>query len=159
GISFQRHARVPILDRTDQELFVRTGCYVLYDNGIWRMWYLGGSRWIDIKGKATPTYNLRYLQSSNGLDWGKTGVLSMDLGSLDEFGFGRPYVRKQATHYQMWYSIRTISKGYRPGFAESTDGLSWVRKDHEVGLDVSPDGWDSEMICYSTLLKVHGATY
>ena len=31
------------------------------------------------------------------------------------------------------------------GYAVSDDGRSWTRRDEEVGIDLSPTGWDSEM--------------
>ena len=68
----------------------------------------------------------------------------LDLATEDEFGFGRPFIIKENNLFKMWYSIRTISKGYRLGYAESVDGLSWDRKDDQVGIDVSSSGWDSK---------------
>jgi hypothetical protein len=55
----------------------------------------------------------------------------------------------------MFYSIRTRSKGYRLGYAESKDGVTWQRRDDDVGIDVSADGWDSEMIAYASVVA-HG---
>ena len=55
--------------------------------------------------------------------------------------------------YRMWYSYR--GQNYRIGYAESKDGLRWVRKDKEVGIDLSKDGWDSEMIEYAYVFQ-HG---
>jgi hypothetical protein len=55
----------------------------------------------------------------------------------------------------MWYSYRGLenyrtdkSNSYRIGYAESADGIEWIRKDDYLGLDVSPSGWDSEMVAY-----------
>ena len=50
----------------------------------------------------------------------------------------------------MWYSYRGQKniETYRIGYAESSNGVNWTRKDNLVGIDVSADGWDSEMICY-----------
>ena len=50
----------------------------------------------------------------------------------------------------MWFSYRggEISETYRIGYAESVDGKLWQRMDELVSLDVSPDGWDSDMVCY-----------
>jgi hypothetical protein len=55
----------------------------------------------------------------------------------------------------MWYSYRQKrgyrsdkSSSYRLGYAESRDGIKWNRKDDQVGINVSPSGWDSEMIEY-----------
>lgn len=159
GESFTRCSQAPILDRSDGELFVRTAACVRADNESWKMWYIAGDRWIDIGGKQVPTYNMRYLESNDLATWGKEGRVVLDLSSADEFGFGRPFVVKEDRLYKMWYSIRTVTKGYRLGYAESADGLSWVRKDDEVGIDVSDIGWDSEMICYSCIQKTRYGTY
>ena len=159
GESFRRRSRVPVLDRSDGERFVRTAANVMIDEGRWKMWYIGGSDWLEVHGKSVPSYTLRYLESADGLHWGPSGKVCLDFASTDEYGFGRPFVIKQNSGYAMWYSIRSISKGYRLGYAESPDGLTWQRKDDEVGLDVSPDGWDSEMICFSSLVTVGDKTY
>jgi hypothetical protein len=59
----------------------------------------------------------------------------------------------------MFYSVRTRSKGYRLGYAESVDGLNWTRKDEAIGIDVSDSGWDSQMIAYSSLVKHKDKVY
>jgi hypothetical protein len=59
----------------------------------------------------------------------------------------------------MFYSIRTVSKGYRLGYAESKDGLNWIRKDEEMGLNVSKDGWDSKMVSYSSVVTFRDKVY
>lgn len=159
GHTFQRHSRVPVLDRSDRELFVRSAAYVHHHNDRWRMWYVAGDRWIEVHGKQVPTYNLRYLESPDGVTWGKEGTVCLDLHGQDEFGFGRPFVIQKDGRYNMWYSIRTISKGYRIGYAESQDGLNWVRKDSEVGIDVSETGWDSQMICFACVQETKYGTY
>lgn len=159
GKNFKRYSRVPILDRSDHELFVRTAANVHQDQDKWKMWYIAGSKWIDFNGKRVPTYNLRYLESEDGINWGKEGRRCLDLADKDEYGFGRPFVVKENHIYKMWYSIRTFSKGYRLGYAESTDGLNWNRKDDEVGINVSQSGWDSQMISFGCIQKTKYGTY
>ena len=39
-------------------------------------------------------------------------------------------------------------KAYRIGYAYSEDLNNWTRDDDCVGIDVSMDGWDSDMLCY-----------
>lgn len=48
----------------------------------------------------------------------------------------------------MWYSYRGGMNTYRIGYAESGDGINWERTDGNVGIDISPDGFDSKMIEY-----------
>ena len=58
---------------------------------------------------------------------------------------------------RMWYASRGDS--YRIGYAESKDGLTWTRKDHESGIDVSESGWDSEMLAYPYVFAHEGDYY
>ncbi len=60
----------------------------------------------------------------------------------------------------MWYSVRNGSdyrknteKSYRIGYAESVDGIKWIRKDKDVGIDVSEEGWDIEMLAYPNVYR------
>jgi hypothetical protein len=59
----------------------------------------------------------------------------------------------------MWYSIRGFKDLYKMGYAESTDGIHWERKDQQVGISPSDIGWDSEMICYPCVIDVKGKRY
>jgi predicted GH43/DUF377 family glycosyl hydrolase len=159
GEHFSRYSEVPILDRGDGELFVRSSPFVLHDDDKWKMWYIAGDQWIDFKGKQVPTYNLRYLESSDPFNWGKQGTVCLDLGESDEFGFTRPFVIKEDGLFKMWYSIRSFSKEYRLGYAESQDGLQWVRKDNEVGISPSVTSWDSEMMLCPCIQETRFGTY
>ena len=86
--------------------------------------------------------------------------MCLDFRDDDEYALGRPWVVKDSNIYRMFYSIRTRSKGgYRLGYAESGDGLSWERKDDAVGIDVSDTGWDSEMIAYASIYRHENDTY
>jgi predicted GH43/DUF377 family glycosyl hydrolase len=159
GESFQRYSQVPILERSDRELFVRSAAYVHCEEDIWKMWYIAGDKWVNVNGKQVPTYNVRYLKSTDGVTWGKQGVVCLELANDDEYGFGRPFVTKEDNLYKMWYSIRTISKGYRIGYAESFDGKHWSRQDEKASIDISEAGWDSQMIHCSCIQKTKYGTY
>jgi hypothetical protein len=157
GTSFERHARVPILDRSDQELLLRSAAHVAPDGPPWRMWYVAGDRHISAGGTTRPTYNIRYIESDDGIRWPAQGEVAIDLKTGDEYGLGRPFTCAWGGLYRMFYSIRTHSLGYRLGYAESVDGRNWVRRDEQAGIDISPLGWDSEMIYgASVMLSEHG---
>jgi hypothetical protein len=159
GRSFQRHARVPVLDRTDAEPTLRTGTFALpTENGV-RMWYVTGDRWVTSQGRQMPSYAMCHLESSDGMEWGDAGTLCMEPRPPEEFGFSRPCVLEDGGRLRMWYATRLLEKGYRLGYAESDDGLSWDRRDHEAGLDVSEEGWDSEMIAYPWVERTPHGTY
>ena len=145
GKSFQRVLKVPILDRTNEEPYtLNTAPCVMLEDGLWKMWYVSGVIW---KDKDTPRYNIKYAESSDGINWIRNGVVCIDFKSDDENALARPCVIKEDGIYKMWFSYK--EKSYRIGYAESEDGMSWERKDDEAGIDVSESGWDSEMIEYA----------
>ena len=161
GQSFERYSRVPVIDRSDSEPLHRTSAFVMQDEGRFRMWYTAGGQWtVGAGGKALPIYNLRYIESPDGKEWPRSGTIAVDFVSDDEHALGRPWIVPDGDLWRMFFSSRTRSKDYRLGYAESTDrGRTWVRKDAEVGIDVSESGWDSQMIAYASVIEVDGTVY
>jgi hypothetical protein len=159
GRSFARHSRVPILDRSHAETLNRTSGFVLRENGVFKLWYVGGSEWTIVNGKPLPVYCIKYLESADGITWPNEGRPCIDFKDADEHALGRPYVIHDHDRYCMWYSIRSRSKGYRLGYAESVDGRAWQRKDDEVGIDISADGWDSQMVGYPAVVRYRDKSY
>lgn len=157
--TFHRVSKSPVLERSDKELFFRCGSFVLLDNHIFKIWYVAGSEWTRINGKEMPVYIIKYMESQDGVQWGDEGHICISIENDAEHGFGRPYVYKQAGRYKMFYSIRMKKIGYRLGYAESDDGINWQRLDHKISIDVSSSGWDSEMICYSSIIHYQDKTY
>jgi predicted GH43/DUF377 family glycosyl hydrolase len=159
GMTFERHSRVPVLERSDAEPLMRTGAHVHDTGGRWRMWYAGGDEWVEDHGKIVPSYPLRYLESGDGLSWGPSGSICLAPNRDQEIGFARPFVVEDGGRLRMWYSIRPVGTDYRLGYAESDDGLEWERRDDLVGIDVSDHGWDSEMIGLACLQQTKYGTY
>jgi hypothetical protein len=161
GLTFVRHSPVPILERRPDELYFRGGPFVRLEDGRFRMWYVGGSRWLEIDGKAMPEYRILYLESVDGLEWQGGGRLVLDITDPDEHGFGRPWVASLPEGgYEMYYSVRRKSlRAYRMGYARSADGLHWSRLDAELGLDVTPGSFDSEAIMYAAPIAIDGRSY
>jgi hypothetical protein len=157
---FERLRPVPVLDRTVQEPFLRSATSILQEEGVFRAWYVSGLGWITVDGRRLPTYVVRYAESEDGLCWRSREEPCIGFADDDEFGFGRPWVlHRTGEPYRMWYSIRSRTRPYRLGYAESEDGLTWQRRDEEVGLEPSAEGWDSEMICYPCVVDAAGARY
>lgn len=152
GESFTRAHQVPLLERSDSELTIRTAAHVIHHGGRWKMWYIGGSSTILIDGKQVPTYDMRYLESADGLAWENQGRTVMVPAGEDEYGFGRPYVLETATGFEMWYSIRTRSRGYHLGYATSPDGMNWTRLDDRAGAAPRRVDWDSQVQAFGAVL-------
>lgn len=160
GDSFKRYSKVPIMDRTDNALYIRAIHSVIYDRGIWKVWYSVGNGWQVIDGLPYPQYDIRYVESRDGLEVLDTkGVHCIGVGT-NEYRIGRPRVRKLSNGtYEMRYTFDTLDKQYTAGYARSKDGVHWTRDDAALGIERSETGWDSEMVCYPTLLDVGDVQY
>lgn len=160
GKTFSRVSRAPLLERTDQEPFLTASSCVLREHDRWRMWYLSCVGWRVIDGKPQHCYHIKYAESFDGISWQREGHVALDFSSPDEYAIARPCVVKDANGgYTMWYCYRGGSATYRLGVAWSLDGLSWQRHDAKVGIDVSAEGWDSQMICYPYVFTHKERTY
>jgi hypothetical protein len=164
GRSFCRHSQGPIVDRSAQEPYFATTPCVLYDNGIWRMWYSSCTGWQRINERWEPAYHVKYAESADGITWNLTGISCLDAG--EGYAVARPCVFRNNGKYAMMYSVRSLAgyrtdaeSGYRFGYAESTDGIRWERLDEQVGITCSETGWDSEMIEYGWIQSHGGETY
>ena len=154
GVRFERVSEGPVLDRSMRDpLFVSTPC-TLIENDRWRMWYLSGTKWERFGESLEPFYNIRCAESDDGVDWRSTGRVAIDV-TANQAAIARPCVLRGDRLHRMWYSFRggrsyrtDTRESYRVGYAESSDGQEWVRRDDEVGIGLSASGWDSEMIAY-----------
>lgn len=166
GQTYSRMFDGPVMDRTAEEpYFCATTC-IRIENGIWRNWYLSCTGWEQVEGRMEPRYHLKYAESDDGVHWRREGRVAIDYANAMEGGIVRASVRKDGSLYRMWYCYRShvdyrnaSSNSYRIGYAESGDGLSWVRKDDEVGIDISPEGWDSFMLAYPDVVDVGARRY
>lgn len=155
---FTRWSPVPVLERTRDEPFFRSAATIVPTSDGYRMWYVSVRRWLAGE-PLTPEYVIRSAVSADGLSWQAEEGISIDFASPDEFGFGRPWVLRDPDRWRMWYSIRSRSRPYRLGYAESPDGRVWTRLDDRVGISSSPEGWDSEMLCFGSVVDAGGERY
>ncbi len=158
GDSFTRYQSTPILDRTPQDLFLRSGAYVIKNTTGWHAWHAGGNKWIEIRKKQLPIYSIKYAHSLDGKKWSQESQLCIEHNER-EHGFARPFVMEKDGGYEMFYSRRFKDIGYRMGYAVSTNGIEWERRDDEIYLPPSKDGWDSEAICYGSVFKTSSNKY
>jgi hypothetical protein len=49
--------------------------------------------------------------------------------------------------------------GYRIGYAFSNNLVDWKRDDKNVGIDVSKNDWDSDMLCYPHVFRSDDKVY
>jgi hypothetical protein len=163
GNTFNRLYDGSILDRTKDEPYYTGAVDVIKENNLWRMWYTSGREWKIINNKPEIQYYIKYAESENGIDWVRNNIDC--ILPFNEFeATARPSVIFDNNMFKMFYSKRRIDnfrdisdKGYRVGYAESSDGINWERKDNLVsGFDISSTGWDSDTIAYPYLLNFKG---
>lgn len=159
GEQFVRISEVPILDRIEGATTIRAIHTALYENNRWKIWYASGNDWQIINNSSYPKYNIWYSESEDGIQSFKPGVLCVDVVG-DEYRIGRPSVYKVNDSYAMFYTKgSTRGTDYFPGFAVSTDGVNWERRDNCLGLTLSAEGFDSVHLCYPRLVTAHDRTY
>jgi hypothetical protein len=155
----------PILDRDKHEPFFNTAPHVLVEDGIWKMWYVSCTGWKVINNWPEPFYNIKYAVSDDGITWERMNNTCIDYDHFTH-AIGKPFVFKENSSYKMFYSYRNSAgyrtdpmQSYRLGFAESLDGVNWIRKDSEMGIEFSETGWDSNMQEYCTSYILNNIRY
>jgi hypothetical protein len=124
GLSFRRHSNVPVLERSDTHHLVRTG-FVLHEHGRWEAWAAQSNGIVEINGKLTPSYELGYLESEDGIHWPASSAACLTTRAGGIFGYGRSAVWRAEGRYYGLFSVRRYAMGYRIEYATSADGRDW----------------------------------
>lgn len=144
----------PVLERDPTDPYFCSNPCVMVENGLWRMWHLSGLGWETVGAALSPSYEVRYAESDDGIAWRRLGT-AIPLED-DEYAIARPSVLREADGYAMWFCVRRRDRPYRLGMARSADGIHWRRTDDQLGLEPADTGWDAEMIAYPHVFD-HGA--
>ena len=149
-------SNMPLITKCEEEPYSFGYPWVLYRDGLYRVWYDSIMAW---HGDTVNHYqcSLRCAESIDGINWTKNYVDCLDMRK-GERCIARPMVIFEENRYKMWYSINFEGK-YSIGYAESYDGINWIRKDNEVGITLSKEGWDSEEIEYPFVFDHKGERY
>lgn len=165
GESFSKFRKGPVLSYSIDEPFVISGPKIRNFNKQFQLFYIAGKKWIMNNGKPEPVYKIRLAVSDDGIIWTK---LNIDIisnrieeneaqASPDVFFFNNKYHMFFCYRYSTDY--RSKEKGYRIGYAFSSDLINWNRDDAKAGIDISNEGWDSEMVAYPHIFDLDGKLY
>jgi hypothetical protein len=153
GKTYNKFSTGPVFGSSYKEPGYIGTTKILIENGIWRAWYLSCREWEIINGIVEPIYDIKYAESTNGIDWDPKNISCINLQGA-EGGISQASVLKQDNKYYMWFSYRAKTNyrlnknySYRIGMAMSDDGIEWQRKE-TLELDASEQGWDSIMVEY-----------
>ena len=165
GVSFEKVSEGPVIDRSINEPISVCQPFVIIDKGIWKMWYSSFTKWGEMNGRLEPFYNIKYAESEDGVNWELMNLTCIDYDEESD-ALGNPFVWVDNGLYRMLYSYRkninyrsNKNFSYRIGYAESNDGLKWAKVKDRMGLNISDEGWDSEMTAYPNLYDYDGRKY
>jgi hypothetical protein len=153
GVNWEKYSEGPIFNSSTQEPGFIGTAKVFKDKDKWSMYYLSCREWIKGENKLEPKYDIKLAISINGIDWIPTNQTIIPLeeneGGIASF---------QMINNKAWFSVRG-AVSYRNNVKESykikTSTLveeKWIRDKH-IELDISPNGWDSEMVAYPYIIK------
>jgi predicted GH43/DUF377 family glycosyl hydrolase len=163
GKCFRRMGPGPILGPTLNEPYLQA-CPIVYPlkSGGLDMFYLSGIKWIAGASKPESQYMLMRATSHDGVTWVRDGLPLLESVVDDESQTSAAVFDLNGRHH-MFFSYRcgvdfreNIGRGYRIGYAWSDDRITWHRDDHQAGIGLSHEGWDSHMIAYPHVLQING---
>lgn len=165
GVTFEKQGRGPTLGPGVDEPFVISGPKIRRFGDRWFLWYIAGIKWLATGGRAEPVYRIRMATSEDGITWRRQNRELIPPRLEAEECQASPDVFEANGQFHMFfcyrYSLdyRNRERGYRIGYASSPDLEHWTRDDDKAGIDVSAEGWDSEMVSYPHVFALDGATY
>jgi len=150
GITWMKYVGNPVLDLGESGEWDDTWVdepFVLFENGMYRMWYTG---------RDGSKNRIGYATSPDGIVWTKyAGNPVLDLGEFGEWDNYRlygPSVLFEDGTYKMWYPGHDGSN-LRIGYATSLDGITWMKYVGNPVLDLGISGeWDDYYVTAPSVL-------
>ena len=165
GLTFTKFTEAPVFSLNQFDPLSATGPCIIFKDNEYIAIYSTGIDWLEIDGKLEHTYQLTYATSKDAIHWESSGKMIID--PVNEFEADcKPAIIEHNGIYHMWFSTRGShnfrkpgNTAYRLGYAFSTDMIQWTRDDANSGIDISEEGWDSEMICYPSITRYKNKLY
>ncbi len=158
-LTLELDSDIPFLSTDEVDPISLSYPWVIKNNvGSFSMWYGSTTTWD--AGNGEMLHVIKFATSADGHHWIREG-LAVPYEISTAQAFSRPTVARDAQNgYEMWFSYRSgAGEKYHIGYAGSKDGKSWELALKEVGIDVSANGWDSEMIEYPFVFDHKGQRY
>lgn len=160
GTTFSKYGEGPIMGVSYNDPYLLAAPRsVFIENDIWHMLYGSGTGWIFENGRAESMYLNRHAVSEDGINWKRDDNYCVDTVYEDESQSACCNIKIGNT-YHMFFpyrhstNFRNKQRGYLIGYAYSKDLKNWTRNDKSVGIGLSSEGWDSEMICYPHVIQI-----
>lgn len=145
GLTFDKISNSQIKGIQKNENNTNLLCSIIYDKGIFKMWYGDLVKWIKLKNRLQSIYNIKYATSPDGINWKNENKVCID-NSKKILNVGHPFVTVKDGIYFMLYSV-DYGKGYRIRLAYSYDGISWKAKSRNF-LSVGKQHWNNSSVSH-----------
>lgn len=169
GNTFKRIGLGPILSSSINEPVLVGDGFVQKYGDKYFMWYIFGKTWMKATESEPPArvYKIAYATSIDAINWEKVEAKQIISDVIDENECqALPTVVEFNGIYHMVFCFRHASdfrtnpkRGYKLGYAYSTDLENWIRDDAKLNFNLPDEGWDSDMMCYPHLFKVNNQIY
>lgn len=165
GRSFKKLGKGPVIPYSPDEPFVMSGPKIRHFNNRYYLFYIAGNKWVLDNNRPEPVYKIRMATSEDGINWHKANTNLIENRIEENEAQASPDVFYANGQYHMFFcyrystGYRSHERGYRIGYAVSKDLNEWTRCDENLGLDVSQEGWDAEMISYPHVFELDGQIY
>ena len=168
GQTFERFGNGPLLSASLHEPFLVADAFVQRFQDLYHMWYIYGTKWqlFDGNDQADRVYKIAHATSVDGLSWNRDGRQIVSDRLNENECQALPSVIFLDGKYHMYFCYReadgfrnVLNRGYRIGYATSIDLENWTRDDSKAGIDLSVEGWDSEMQCYPYIFDCDGQVF
>lgn len=168
GKSFKKVGTGPVVTASLTEPFLVCDAFVSVIDKVFHMWYIYGTKWFhdNSEEEAQRVYKIAYARSTDGINWERDSRQIIPDRLNENECQALPTVIYFGNKYHMFFCYREATgfrnnkeRAYRIGYAYSDDLKTWTRADDQVGIDVSKEGWDAEMMCYPHVFSCDGNIY
>lgn len=129
---------------------------VLYENGIYRMWYVGDGY------APNRMYSFGYRISENGVDWfpyERNPVLLQGSTYDNQYMWGGTIVKDDSEYKLYFGGYSSITQKWSVGLATSTDGIHWTKRSNPVLTGGGLGSWDVNGASQPCVIKEGAGQY
>ncbi|MDC1327345.1 hypothetical protein N8252_03365 [Ulvibacter sp.] len=164
GVSFQKPGDGPILPYSLDEPFTLSGPKIKRFEDKYYLFYIAGKEWLMLNAKPEISHKIRMAISDDGIKWDKVNKDIVPNGWDENESQASPDVFYSNGKYHMFFcgwvpSSFRETKTRTIGYAYSKDLINWTRDDTKVGIHLSEEGWDSQMLAYPHVFELDGDIY
>lgn len=152
---FVKYSNNPVLGLDTDDQLNLSYLSIIKINNKWTMYYGSHKSWGD--KESDRIHGLKTAESVDGIHWSKISEVAIDFIHENEFAIARPSVVYHNGLFKMWFCYK--GEYYRIGYAESADGVSWIRKDNDSSIEHKKTQWANKEVCYPNIFQFENRLY